>query len=252
MQTSTGRKYFFNKKTKQAIWETPDEVQHIVERLDKAAASLDAFDDSDVPEEDEEDGKQQRHSLRLQIQRQQGIQQQQQDAGQTGKGDSTSNAQQQQQEDQEQEMDVTDESSDEDSDEDTNPELEALKSLVRRMEDFKQMLREENFGPFAVYEKVRTPRRAASRAAAGTKAAPCSSSTPNEATPTAVCVPGYCLQCLPRLVYQPRFSAITADQRRRLFDRCIKELAAESRRGQKEVSHAVRGQGFHPMRPHEC
>ncbi|OEH76311.1 FF domain-containing protein [Cyclospora cayetanensis] len=147
VRTSGGKKYFYNKETRVAVWKVPEEVKDLLQRLDKAAAALDAFDDWEAPDEDED----------------------------------------------------SDDSSDDDSDQETNPELEVLMGLARRMEDFKQMLREENFGPFAVYEK-----------------------------------------CLPRLVYQPRFSAITADQRRRLFDRCIKELAAESRRGQKEHIDAFR------------
>lgn len=201
VQTSTGHKYFFNKKTKQATWMIPEEVKNIVERLDKAAAALDAFDDFEMPDED--DGEQRREQQRNNAIRQQALgiqilQQQQQKANQTsaGNGDTSSTNAQQRQPEEEQD---TESSSDDDSAAEENPELEALKSLARRMEDFKQMLREENFGPFAVYEK-----------------------------------------CLPRLVYQPRFSAITAEQRRRLFDHCIKELAAESRRGQKEHIDAFR------------
>lgn len=43
------------------------------------------------------------------------------------------------------------------------------------------------------------------------------------------------LQTLPKLLFDPRFAAIPPDQRKRLFEKCLKEITAESRRGQKEV-----------------
>ncbi|PHJ16245.1 ff domain protein [Cystoisospora suis] len=45
---------------------------------------------------------------------------------------------------------------------------------------------------------------------------------------------------LPKLLFDPRFAAIPPDQRKRLFEKCLKEITAESRRGQKEHIDAFR------------
>ncbi|CDJ38443.1 FF domain-containing protein, putative, partial [Eimeria tenella] len=193
------------KETKETKWTAPAELQQLLQRIDAAAAAIGDFDDWEASDEEQQQQQQQQHLSVLDEAETKKMKLLKADAA-TAFTCATSGVQTAQSGVYAAVRVYTaaaaasdEDSSEDDSSEEANKELIYLKDLERRMEAFKEMLREENFGPFAVYEK-----------------------------------------CLPRLVYQPRFSAITADQRKRLFDRCIKELAAESRKGQKEHIEALR------------
>ncbi|PFH33639.1 hypothetical protein BESB_078550 [Besnoitia besnoiti] len=187
VETTTGLKYFYHKKTKQATWTCPPEIADLVHAIDArmgggggAAASsassssstssfwscapstesASAAPESSQKASAETNGKRKRES--------------------------------------EEEEDSSSESSDS-SDEKESEEMKQLKMQMARYEAFKQMLREKNLGQFAHYEKA-----------------------------------------LPKLLFDPRFAAIPAEQRKRLFDKCLKEVIAETRQGQKELIDAFR------------
>ncbi|CBZ55447.1 putative FF domain-containing protein [Neospora caninum Liverpool] len=181
VETTTGLKYFYHKKTKKATWTCPPEIADLVKAIDERTGGAACRQSpAAVP------AAASAASAGRATARQGG------DTEQESAQDREENAKRARE---------SEESSDSDSSDDEE-ELEEMRQLqlqMARYEDFKQMLRERNLGPFAHYEKV-----------------------------------------LPKLLFDPRFAAIPAEQRKRLFEKCLKEVVAENRQGQKELIDAFR------------
>lgn len=164
MRTSTGKKYFFNKKTKATTWKAPEELEELLARLD-GQQSLDFYDpDEEASDEEplEAEGAQNKSSA---AQASSPNAEEAKEASASASGEAAAHptgetkAQTGGEASEEsctsEESDASGDSSDEEVSTETQKEIAALKDFVKRVEAFKQMLREENLGPFAVYEKVR-------------------------------------------------------------------------------------------------
>nr|PUA86696.1 FF domain protein [Toxoplasma gondii TgCATBr9] len=193
VETTTGLKYFYHKKTKKATWTCPPEIADLVAAIDdrmggaagKASpspSSSSSSSSSSSPSSSSSSSSSSAPSGAAQ-----------------GRDEERSEAREENGKRGRQSEEEGSSDSDSSDDEDVSEEMKQLKLQMQRYEDFKQMLRERNLGPFAHYEKV-----------------------------------------LPKLLFDPRFAAIPTEQRKRLFERCLKEIVAENRQGQKELIDAFR------------
>eukprot|EP00920_Eleutheroschizon_duboscqi_P040838 GHVT01097604.1.p1 GENE.GHVT01097604.1~~GHVT01097604.1.p1 ORF type:complete len:909 (+),score=110.66 GHVT01097604.1:508-3234(+) len=153
VETSTGLMYFFNKKTKEALWTCPDAVRDIVGQLDGL----------EPPDESQTNDAETKGAEEIAAEVHESDESQEDNSGSSSESESE------------------------------DEEVKTLRAQMENMQSFKQLIREKKFGTFSSYEK-----------------------------------------CLPKLVYESRFTVIPANQRKRLFERFMKEISEEQRRSRTE------------------